>query len=294
MERILVIGATGRSGGPVARRLHRDGVTVRILARDPERARALFGPGYEIAAGDVESPESVRKALLDCTGVHVAITGGPRPQDYDRIEHLGTASVARLAADAGVRLLTYVSGATVRAEHAGFPATAAKLAAEEAVRASGVPFTVFRPSWFMESLPSFVRGARATVPGRQQLPFRFLAADDFAGMVGAAHRTGAAAGRTLTVFGPHALSIPEALATYCAAAHPGSKVTTAPLRLLRVVAAVSRDDALTTAIDSMAYFREATEAGDPTEADDLFGAPTTTVAEWSRRTVEQQGAPAGA
>ncbi|MFJ1704924.1 SDR family oxidoreductase [Kitasatospora sp. NPDC088346] len=288
MERILVIGATGRSGGPVARRLHRDGATVRILARDPERARAAFGPGYEIAAGDVESPDSVRAALTDCTGVHVGITGGPRPRDYDRIEHLGTATVARLAAEAGVRLLTYVSGSTVRAEHAGFPGTAAKLAAEEAIRASGVPFTVFRPSWFMESLPSFVRGTRATVPGRQQMPYRFLAADDFAGMVSAAHRTGTATGRTLTVLGPQALSIPEALAEYCAVAHPGSKVTAAPLGLLRVVAALTRDAALATAVGSMAYFQDATEAGDPAEADDLFGAPTTTVAEWSHRAAGQR------
>ena len=38
-ETILVVGATGLLGEPVARQLHQDGFKVRVLARDLERRR---------------------------------------------------------------------------------------------------------------------------------------------------------------------------------------------------------------------------------------------------------------
>lgn len=286
MNRILVVGGTGRLGAPVARRLLAEGFDVRVLTRNETRARMLFAPDTELAVGDVGDPAALRAALDGCTGVHVSLAGGPLPADYDRVEHRGTAAVARAAAEQGVKLLTYLSGATVRAEHAGHPPTAAKLAAERAVHDSGVPFTVFRASWFMESLPAFVRGRRAVVPGRQRIPYRFLAAEDFAATVVAAHRTGAAAGRTLAVLGPQPLTIEEALARYCAIAEPGVRVSGVPLGLLRTVAALTRDAALADTVRSLRYFSTATEEGDPADLAALFDAPATDLETWARRRVD--------
>ena len=42
MEGILILGGTGLLGAPVARRLQADGFPVRLLARDPDKARAIF------------------------------------------------------------------------------------------------------------------------------------------------------------------------------------------------------------------------------------------------------------
>jgi nucleoside-diphosphate-sugar epimerase len=47
MGRILVIGATGLIGLPVARRLLADGHQVRLLVRDTGRARQRLGEGFE-------------------------------------------------------------------------------------------------------------------------------------------------------------------------------------------------------------------------------------------------------
>jgi nucleoside-diphosphate-sugar epimerase len=51
-RRILVLGGTGLLGAPVARRLRADGFAVRVLSRDPEKARRMFGPSIEVVAGD--------------------------------------------------------------------------------------------------------------------------------------------------------------------------------------------------------------------------------------------------
>jgi uncharacterized protein YbjT (DUF2867 family) len=180
--RILVVGATGLIGRPVATQLLSDGFEVRLLVRDAHRARSRLGEGFEYVEGDVGDKTSVARAVRGCRGVHVSLAG-TGPEDLDRIEGQGTGHIARAAADSGVELLTYLTGSLVHenygekiAEHR------AKLAAEEAVSQSGVPFVFFRPTYFMDNLPRHVQGRFAVVPGRPK-PLHMVAATDFARMV---------------------------------------------------------------------------------------------------------------
>jgi uncharacterized protein YbjT (DUF2867 family) len=53
VEWILVAGATGLIGAPVARRLLADGHHVRLLVRDIERARTQLGSDFEYVEGSV-------------------------------------------------------------------------------------------------------------------------------------------------------------------------------------------------------------------------------------------------
>jgi uncharacterized protein YbjT (DUF2867 family) len=66
MKKVLVLG------GPVARRLQADGFAVRLLARDPEKARAMFGDAFEAVPGDVTDPGSLERGLEGCDGVHIS------------------------------------------------------------------------------------------------------------------------------------------------------------------------------------------------------------------------------
>ena len=68
--------------------------------------------------------------------------------------------------------------------------------------ALGVPYTIFRATFFMETLPRFVRRTRASLLGNQPHPWRWVAADDYARMVAAAYTTPAAANKLLTILGP--------------------------------------------------------------------------------------------
>src|SRR5687767_12951449 len=100
---VLVVGATGMLGNPVARQLLADGFHVRVLTRQPESARKRFGALFEVFAGDVTQPQTLLAALRGCYGVHVNLAGGPDAAGYDAIEHRGTANVARLAEESGVQ-----------------------------------------------------------------------------------------------------------------------------------------------------------------------------------------------
>jgi NADH dehydrogenase len=252
---------------------------VRLLVRNPERARARLGAVFEYCAGNVDDPEAVKLALEGCVGVHVSLRGGSDPQVLDAIEHRGTARVAEFAARQGVSRLTYLSGMLV-AEDAQFPGDRAKYRAEQAIRQSGVPYTIFKPTYFMETLPRHIQGNVAVVLGRQPHPLHMVAAGDFARMVSRSFRVPEAANRVYFVPGPEAIAIPDALRLYCSLVEPGKLVVSMPLWFMSIVDALFMRGQLRSTLQLMKAMQNLGERGDPTEANETLGAPTTTLLRW--------------
>jgi uncharacterized protein YbjT (DUF2867 family) len=279
-QKILVVGATGMLGEPVARELARQGYAVRVLARNPQKAGEKLGPGFEIVSGDVEKPETLPAALAGCDGVHINLAGGPTAESYQRIETQGTAHVVKAAAQAGVQHITYLSGASVDIHRTQSIYCKAKLDAEKAIQAGGVAYTVFRASWFFESLPLFIQGNQAIVIGKQPNPVHWLAAGDYARMVVKAYQTPAAARQIFPIYGPEALPMMDALKYYCATVHPGMKASTMPIWLARLMGKLTGNLSLSDIADFLAYYETIFEQSDPTPANQVLGAPTMTLAEW--------------
>jgi uncharacterized protein YbjT (DUF2867 family) len=251
-----------------------------VLARNPERARTKLGQAFEIVQGDVEQPASLFAALEGCYGAHISLAGGPTPESYARVEFQGTANIAQAAAKQGVQRLTYLSGASVREENSWFYQTQAKFKAETALRESGVACSIFRCTWFMESLPNLVQGKRAMLIGRQPTPLHWIAVQDFARMVAQAYRLPEAANKTFYVYGPETITMQQALEIYCTLVRPDAKVSSIPIWLMSLMALLSHDPRLKDIAQLMAYFEHYTEADDPAEANTLLGAPTTTLQQW--------------
>lgn len=278
-KRILVLGATGMLGEPAARQLQADGFAVRILARDVPAARARFGGSFEIVPGDVTDLTSLEQAMEGCAGVHISIGGA--------VDQLSAENVAELAAKAGVEHVLYLSGATAAEENAWFPMTAQKMAAEKAIGACGVSYTVLRPTWPMEQLPRFVREGRAMLIGDLAEPWHWFAAEDLGRMVSNAFQRPEARGKRLYIHGPEAITMKDALERYCQAFHPEIEaVGVMPIGAARAVAASTGNKMLEGIADMMAYFQKVGEPGDPAEANAILGAPTITLDDWmeQRRT----------
>jgi NADH dehydrogenase len=278
-QTILVVGGAGMLGEQVARQLLRDGFEVRLLARDVERARTLLGSGFEYFAGDVDDSGAIDRALEGCTGVHISLRGGSDPDELERVEHWGTARVADLAARQGVSRLTYLSGMLV-AEDAQIPGDRAKYRAEQAIHQSGVPYTIFKPTYFMETLPRHIQGNLAIVLGRQPHPLHMVAAGDFARMVSRSFQISEAANRYFFVHGPEAVAIPDALRLYCSLVEPDKWVVSVPLQLMSVVDAHFMRRQLRSTIQLMRVMQRVGERGDPSEANEVLGAPTTSLRRW--------------
>ena len=271
--RILVIGGTGLMGRPVSYALKEAGHTVRILTRDVQKGKRLFNDSFEIIAGNPADPGSLGRALKDSSGVHISLP--------TEVEQQVAEGVAQSASGSGVKRISYISGATVAEENRWFPMINRKFIAEKALRESGVPSTIFCPTWVMESLPLFVRGGRASVLGKQPCPYHWVAADDLARMVAASYGCGEAANNRFLVFGPQAIFMREALKRYCAVFHPEIRTVSAmPFWILDALAAVTRNRELKKAVDMMSYFEKIGEGKNPAVETRILGAPSTTLDMW--------------
>ena len=113
--RVLVTGATGFTGGHLARALLRDGHRVAALVRPPSlgRAAGLQAAGAELRPGDLQDPESVVRAVEGCDAVyHIAATyreAGQSDSAYRHVNVEGSRHVLEAARAAGVRRVVHCS-----------------------------------------------------------------------------------------------------------------------------------------------------------------------------------------
>ncbi|MBI4675872.1 MAG: NmrA family NAD(P)-binding protein [Chloroflexi bacterium] len=277
-QQILIIGGTGMLGAPVTRRLCAEGNAVRILTRTPDAARKKFGAEYEIVAGDVQDRNSLAQAMQGCQGVHISLNDRAIPD----LERRGVENIVQVAPRAGVQRITYLSGASVKQENCWYAGTATKFAAEQAIRASGIPYTIFKATFFMDALPRFVRGTRASVIGNQSKPWHWVAANDYAQMVARAYAEQKAVDQDVYVLGPQAFTLEQALKTYCALVQPNATVSRLPLWLADLMARAFGQKELANALPFFRYTEKVGENADAAAVNAL-GAPTTTLEQWCQR-----------
>ncbi len=278
---ILVIGGTGMLGAPVAQQLKADGFTVRLLARNPEKARKMLGEGYEIISGEVADAKALRAALTGVDGVHISLKGGPTAADYERMDHLATRNIAQAARETGVGRVTLLSAYAVSAEKADTPESRSKFRGETALKASGVPFTIFRATWFMESLPLFVQGKSLSLIGDQIHSLHWVAASDYARMVSNSYQTDETLNKELYIFGPEAYTMGDAMKIY--AEHAGVKVTLLSTQMLAVLGALTFNTEWKGMATLMKHYEKWGEDGSPDEANRLLGTPKITLKEWCQK-----------
>jgi uncharacterized protein YbjT (DUF2867 family) len=148
--RVLVVGATGQLGGAIARKLIASGRRVRALARNRD-ALAAFASTAEIAPVDLRDLPKLTEA---CRGVEQIVATannnmGKGPTSPSRIDLSGYQNLCAAARNTGVRRLVYVSYRGV-SQDAPVDIFRIKWYIEDAIRRSGVPYVMLRPTAFMD------------------------------------------------------------------------------------------------------------------------------------------------
>jgi uncharacterized protein YbjT (DUF2867 family) len=141
---IVVIGATGPTGSEAVRRLLQRGEQVRALTRDAARAEAMPAlAGAEIAVGDSSQPETLAGVFSGADKVYLV---PPTGLGWNTME----AGLIDAAVRAGVRHLVKLSAIGVGPDQPSM-SLAYHWQGEQAVEASGIPYTHIRGNSFSQN-----------------------------------------------------------------------------------------------------------------------------------------------
>lgn len=245
--KVLVTGATGFVGSHLVTRLAGEGLEVRAFARGMGAAR--FPVGVETVAGDVTDPHALARAAagVDAVVHLVAIIAERRGATYERVNVGGTSNVIRAMRQAGVGRLVHLSALGAAADQR-FPYLRSKWRAEEAIRGSGLGWTIFRPSalfgegagffrpivWSLRWMPFYpmVAGGRTR--------FQPLAVEDLATCFVAALREERTVGQTYDLGGPEVLEFGEIVRIVMDALGKRRPLVPMPVAAARPFAALNR------------------------------------------------------
>lgn len=161
--KVLVAGATGYIGGHVARALHDAGYPVRALARSEARLGDVRGACDEVFVGEATRPETLggllggARVVFSSIGKH-DFKRKPTVWEVDRGANL---NLVRAAEEQGAEHFVFVSvihGARLRRE--GVAGAVAREAVVDAIEASRLAWTVFRPTGFFNDMSDLFRMAQ--------------------------------------------------------------------------------------------------------------------------------------
>lgn len=202
----------------MTRRLAADGVEVRCLVRDRERARHLAEAGHELHEGDVTRPDTLRGAGDGADIAYYLVHGMGRgsSDDFEEGERRAAREFGAMAKQEGIGRVVYLGGL---GDQPGSKHLRSRHQTALTLREAGPPLTYVRAAmvvgagsesyrtlrYLVERLPAMI------APRWLKTKTQPVSIGDVLDYLAAAHRVERSAGREVQIGGPDVLSYGEML-----------------------------------------------------------------------------------
>jgi uncharacterized protein YbjT (DUF2867 family) len=216
----VISGVTGHTGATVAAELLAQGKKLRVIVREAHKGEAWRQRGAEVALADLADAKALTAALRGADGVYALIPPQVGADDMLAAQLPVIDSWAQAIAAARPKHVVLLS--SIGAERTGGTGPIVTLhRAEERLRATGVPLTAVRASYFMENWGGVVHPAKAdgVLPAMLSLgrPVPMVATADIGRVAAKALVAGPAAGEVIELSGPRDYSPEDVAAAFARA-----------------------------------------------------------------------------
>jgi len=205
MTNILVYGATGAQGRPVARQLIGAGHSVRILLRAGEEAPDLLALGAQPVIGDMTDPDNLKRASDGVTGVFLLVPFLDPKTEYG-------INAIDAAVRAGVKKIVWNASGAIPPVETGNPGIDMRRVIVTHLEASGLDFAALQPTVYMENLlgpwtaPEVAAKGSLAYPIPNSVRLQWISHEDAAAFVVAAFDQLPAGGHRIEICGPETLT----------------------------------------------------------------------------------------
>ncbi len=154
MDRLVaVIGATGQTGKHIVQKLIEQNIQIRVLSRNPSKAKKMFDGSAEIIEGDLIERKDLKDLLKGVTHLFAAhgADGYPGERGYELIDFGGMKKALKSIPEGQKTHIVYMSSIYLERKNPppDYPGRPLywKGKTEQLIRQSGNPYTIVRASW---------------------------------------------------------------------------------------------------------------------------------------------------
>ena len=239
-KNIAIIGGTGMLGLPVAKELLNAGYNVTALVRDKAKAERLLPKAVNIIVVELHDKTGLNKALKGVDYVYLNLSVSPTEKKSDfHAEKEGLANVINAANKNEIKRIGYLSSIISRDyKNIDWWVFDIKQEAIKTLKKSGISYTIFYPSSFMENLNNtFIQGNKINIVGKPLYKNWWIAGEDYGRQVARSFEIlNEGKNREYTIQGTEDLMMDEAVEIFVTHYKKQSiKIGKAPLGLLKFI-----------------------------------------------------------
>lgn len=229
-------------GIPVTVELLKAGFEVTALARDPDKASRILPERTDVVQADVRDIERLKSGLNGQHAVYLSLSVAPtEKQDDFHAETEGLKNILEAARATGIKRVGYLSAMVQNSAENDWWVLDVWRNAIGQIKSSEIPYTIFYPTNFMETLPQrHVVGGLLALIGTARYPNYWIAGRDYGAQVARSFQIAAAAGREYFVQGPEPMTYDEAAFRFARSSKKRVRVAKLPLALLQCLGAFSQ------------------------------------------------------
>lgn len=237
MIKVAVIGATGRLAPMVIREMIANGIYVKALVRNIEKAKKILPNKVEIIEADLTDVESLTNGLKKTDYVYLNLST-EHPDSKFQPELDGVRNIISACKQNGIKRIFKISGLGAYrkdfAQGKTIFVNEIRIKGQELIKLSGIPYTFFHPSWFMESLElMFQKGNKLNGFKPIIFPIHWIAGEDYSRMVVNAVKNETEGNKDYVMQGAEAVTMHDALVRFSKTFSPSLKVSETPIGLIK-------------------------------------------------------------